>query len=112
MYFFTSNPEDDATVRLVEAADRVYGLSSDDSSDEETDIIEDSGTGNIPRNLVKEPKSICFEENLLQLAKMNISSLCCVKGCAGIVDMKTKYTGNSVRIIWVSFTFSLIIIRL
>lgn len=101
-YLIFSNPDDDETVPIVEVADRVIGLSFEDSSDEETELSEDNGSRSIPRDHVREPKSICFEENLLQLAKMKVSSLCHVKGCDAIVDMKTKYIGSTVRIIWVS----------
>lgn len=72
---------------------------------EEDDSDDGSGLG-APRDLVTERKSLCFEENLLHLARINISSACCVRGCSSRVVMKTKYIGSAIRIVWVSSTCS------
>lgn len=96
---FFSDSTDDKNAEVIEAGNRVFHVEEDDSFDDISDSDED--TLITEETLVKQRKSICFEEKLLQLAKINISSACRVKRCKGIVSMKTKYIGSSVRILWV-----------
>lgn len=69
-----------------------------DSEQEEEEVDEDKAED---RNLVKEKKVICFENNILELAKMSPILKCTVRDCLSPITLKQSLRGTGMQLKWV-----------
>ena len=85
-------------------ADAIIDIEETETSEEQDEETDDDIVDEVTdeRDIVSERKSICFEENIMELARIHISSKCNRKKCDKIVGMDTRMIGSCFRITWVN----------
>ncbi|KAH3843922.1 hypothetical protein DPMN_117457 [Dreissena polymorpha] len=94
--------EDNDHMEIIEAGDLIFDVSEEKEADqpEEEEITTEADRQEEVVDLVRERKCIAFDRNLLELARLKVTSVCDRKNCRSNVKMTTKRVGSSTTIQW------------
>ncbi|KAH3881841.1 hypothetical protein DPMN_005768 [Dreissena polymorpha] len=103
VYHLREADEDNDHMEIIEAGDLIFDVSEEKEADqpEEEEITTEADRQEEVVDLVRERKCIAFDRNLLELARLKVTSVCDRKNCRSNVKMTTKRVGSSTTIQWV-----------